>query len=273
MNVLSQTTWFWFKAKILDFLQISLINSIFPDCGNLVYVPIFCNVFSRSRSFFYCVLSPITEAKNTQGNEQEAYVEDNVYWLRYKPCCIWLDAMRTYVDMWGCTRLITPGVSWEVERLKRPSLRRFTWTNISVSISKLLPLVSQFSQLQSVTHSYQFAYNCFFVYLSDFIPKVWGQSLCTAAAAAATEISKPMAREAVAFASKPSGDFLRLAAVAHVLNENFYSPSLVIYKSTIAHTLLILHQCAIPYSWTSGEYLFIIIIIMRKIIIIIMFLI
>lgn len=32
----------------------------------------------------------------------------------------WIDMMRTYVDMWGCTRLITPEASWDTERLKRP---------------------------------------------------------------------------------------------------------------------------------------------------------
>lgn len=32
----------------------------------------------------------------------------------------WIDMMRTYVDMWGCTRLITPEASWDAERLKRP---------------------------------------------------------------------------------------------------------------------------------------------------------
>ena len=32
----------------------------------------------------------------------------------------WIDTTRTYVDMWGCTRLITPEASWDAERLKRP---------------------------------------------------------------------------------------------------------------------------------------------------------
>lgn len=60
----------------------------------------------------------------------------------------WIDTMRTYVDMWGCTRLITPEASWDAERLKRPypsssvlsALHlRFSSLYRSASLSGLVP--------------------------------------------------------------------------------------------------------------------------------------
>lgn len=62
----------------------------------------------------------------------------------------WIDTMPAYIDMWGCTRLITPEASWDAERLKRPyspSLSLFRQSFQFSSIFNLYPCFAYFASL------------------------------------------------------------------------------------------------------------------------------
>lgn len=72
----------------------------------------------------------------------------------------WIDMMRTYVDMWGCTRLITPEASWDAERLKRPYPLPSLAPSSALSILLCLQLVYPcFSRPSVSPHTHSLSYS------------------------------------------------------------------------------------------------------------------